>query len=280
MADVEFVQFHPTVLWLGEGSSGQQPLISEAVRGEGAFLVDRDGVRFMQGRHPLADLAPRDVVSRASSTGCADRRRPRLPRCPPPRRGVPRGTVPLHRGALSRARLRPGHRAASGRPGAALRQRRRAHRPRRPLVARRASTRVARCPAPASTAPTGSRPTPSSRASSSPTGSPTTSAPASGPASCPRRRRSSLEGPVELVRGKRRLDIQRAMTAGLWHSALGRRRWPRPRPPWVHCRRQRSGPTARSRGVPSRGRPPTCSTSDARSRMPLGCVRRPRRARA
>ena len=65
LADVEFVQFHPTVLWLGEGSSGQQPLISEAVRGEGAFLVDRDGVRFMEGRHPLADLAPRDVVSRA-----------------------------------------------------------------------------------------------------------------------------------------------------------------------------------------------------------------------
>jgi L-aspartate oxidase len=65
LADVEFVQFHPTVLWLGEGSSGQQPLISEAVRGEGAFLVDRDGVRFMQGHHPLADLAPRDVVSRA-----------------------------------------------------------------------------------------------------------------------------------------------------------------------------------------------------------------------
>ena len=65
LADVEFVQFHPTVLWLGAGSSGQQPLISEAVRGEGAFLVDGDGVRFMQGRHPLADLAPRDVVSRA-----------------------------------------------------------------------------------------------------------------------------------------------------------------------------------------------------------------------
>jgi L-aspartate oxidase len=47
VADVEFVQFHPTVLWLGPGSRGQQPLISEAVRGEGAFLVDRDGVRFM-----------------------------------------------------------------------------------------------------------------------------------------------------------------------------------------------------------------------------------------
>src|SRR6476620_5284681 len=65
LADVEFVQFHPTVLWLGEGSSGQQPLISEAVRGEGAFLVDRDGVRFMQGVHEMAVLAPRDVVSRA-----------------------------------------------------------------------------------------------------------------------------------------------------------------------------------------------------------------------
>jgi L-aspartate oxidase len=65
LADLEFVQFHPTVLYLGEGSSGQQPLISEAVRGEGAFLVDAEGVRFMQGTHPLADLAPRDVVSRA-----------------------------------------------------------------------------------------------------------------------------------------------------------------------------------------------------------------------
>jgi len=65
MADLEFVQFHPTVLWLGEGAGGQQPLISEAVRGEGAFLVDGDGVRFMQGVHELADLAPRDVVSTA-----------------------------------------------------------------------------------------------------------------------------------------------------------------------------------------------------------------------
>ena len=65
LADLEFVQFHPTVLWLGEGSRGQQPLISEAVRGEGAFLVDGAGDRFMQGRHPMADLAPRDVVSRA-----------------------------------------------------------------------------------------------------------------------------------------------------------------------------------------------------------------------
>jgi L-aspartate oxidase len=65
IADLEFVQFHPTVLYLGDSSRGQQPLISEAVRGEGAFLVDKNGVRFMQGVHELADLAPRDVVSRA-----------------------------------------------------------------------------------------------------------------------------------------------------------------------------------------------------------------------
>jgi L-aspartate oxidase len=65
IADLEFVQFHPTVLWLGEGASGQQPLLSEAMRGEGAFLVDRDAVRFMAGVHDLADLAPRDIVARA-----------------------------------------------------------------------------------------------------------------------------------------------------------------------------------------------------------------------
>ncbi|MCW2495879.1 L-aspartate oxidase [Jatrophihabitans sp.] len=63
--DLEFVQFHPTVAWLGPRSRGQQPLVSEAVRGEGAFLVDDDGVRFMQGQHELADLAPRDVVAKA-----------------------------------------------------------------------------------------------------------------------------------------------------------------------------------------------------------------------
>lgn len=65
VADLEFVQFHPTVLWLGPGARGRQPLISEAVRGEGAFLIDGSGNRFMTGRHPLADLAPRDVVAKA-----------------------------------------------------------------------------------------------------------------------------------------------------------------------------------------------------------------------
>jgi L-aspartate oxidase len=64
LADLEFVQFHPTVLWLGPSKTGQQPLISEAVRGEGAVLRDVHGRRFMAGRHPLGDLAPRDVVAK------------------------------------------------------------------------------------------------------------------------------------------------------------------------------------------------------------------------
>ena len=65
VADLEFVQFHPTVLWLGSDSRGRQPLISEAVRGEGAVLTDSSGRRLMAGLHPLADLAPRDVVAKA-----------------------------------------------------------------------------------------------------------------------------------------------------------------------------------------------------------------------
>ncbi|MCH0565136.1 MULTISPECIES: L-aspartate oxidase [unclassified Streptomyces] len=64
VSDLEFVQFHPTVLFLGPDVEGQQPLVSEAVRGEGAHLVDADGVRFMVGQHELAELAPRDVVAK------------------------------------------------------------------------------------------------------------------------------------------------------------------------------------------------------------------------
>ncbi|MCW5254374.1 MULTISPECIES: L-aspartate oxidase [unclassified Streptomyces] len=64
VSDLEFVQFHPTVLFLGADAEGQQPLVSEAVRGEGAHLVDADGVRFMLGQHELAELAPRDIVAK------------------------------------------------------------------------------------------------------------------------------------------------------------------------------------------------------------------------
>jgi L-aspartate oxidase len=60
--DMEMVQFHPTTLYVA-GSS--RALITEAVRGEGAYLVDRNGNRFMQDFHPQGELAPRDVVSRA-----------------------------------------------------------------------------------------------------------------------------------------------------------------------------------------------------------------------
>ena len=62
LADMEFVQFHPTALDTPENPLA---LISEAVRGEGAILVNSRGVRFMKGRHRLAELAPRDVVARA-----------------------------------------------------------------------------------------------------------------------------------------------------------------------------------------------------------------------
>ncbi|MFG2723259.1 L-aspartate oxidase [Streptomyces sp. NPDC048416] len=65
ISDIEFVQFHPTVLFLGADSEGQQPLVSEAVRGEGAHLVDAHGTRFMLGQHELAELAPRDIVAKA-----------------------------------------------------------------------------------------------------------------------------------------------------------------------------------------------------------------------
>ncbi|GAA2129311.1 L-aspartate oxidase [Kitasatospora kazusensis] len=65
VTDLEFVQFHPTVLWLGPEAEGQQPLVSEAVRGEGAYLVDADETRFMVGQHELNELAPRDIVAKA-----------------------------------------------------------------------------------------------------------------------------------------------------------------------------------------------------------------------
>lgn len=65
LADVEFMQFHPTVLWTGPGATGHRPLVTEAVRGEGAVLIDATGTRVMAGVHPLGDLAPRDVVSLA-----------------------------------------------------------------------------------------------------------------------------------------------------------------------------------------------------------------------
>jgi L-aspartate oxidase len=65
VSDLEFVQFHPTVLFLGPGAAGQQPLLSEAMRGEGARILDAAGESVMAGVHPLTDLAPRDIVAKA-----------------------------------------------------------------------------------------------------------------------------------------------------------------------------------------------------------------------
>ena len=120
----------------GNEHAAQQPLISEALRGEGAHLVDGDGKRFMVGParagragaarrggqgHPPGDAAP---------TG-ADHV---YPGRPAPRRRVPRAAVPDDRRVLPGRRRRPGRRPDPGRPGRPLRLRRRPHRPARPHV--------------------------------------------------------------------------------------------------------------------------------------------------
>ena len=73
VSDIEFIQFHPTMLFDGH-AGGRRPLITEALRGEGAILVDARGDSVTAGVHPMGDLAPRDVVAaaideRLSSTG-------------------------------------------------------------------------------------------------------------------------------------------------------------------------------------------------------------------
>ena len=75
LRDMEFMQFHPTVLYIA-GSS--RSLITEAMRGEGARLVDRDGHQFMNDYAPRGDLAPRDVVSRAIVTQMERTRHPNV----------------------------------------------------------------------------------------------------------------------------------------------------------------------------------------------------------
>ncbi|KWX25131.1 L-aspartate oxidase [Mycolicibacterium wolinskyi] len=64
VSDIEFIQFHPTMLFDAD-AGGRRPLITEALRGEGAILVDSQGNSVTEGVHPMGDLAPRDVVAAA-----------------------------------------------------------------------------------------------------------------------------------------------------------------------------------------------------------------------
>ncbi len=75
LRDMEFMQFHPTVLYMA-GSA--RHLLTEALRGEGAYLRDRHGHRFMPDYDPRAELAPRDVVSQAITAQMAKTRHPNV----------------------------------------------------------------------------------------------------------------------------------------------------------------------------------------------------------
>lgn len=75
IADPEFVQFHPTAIDIGQDPA---PLATEALRGEGAHLINATGARFMCDLHPLAELAPRDIVARAIFAEKQAGRRPML----------------------------------------------------------------------------------------------------------------------------------------------------------------------------------------------------------
>lgn len=70
-ADLEFMQFHPTALYLGADARGRQPLVTEAIRGAGAVLLDASGAPVMTNVHPLGALAPRDVVAAAITSRMA-----------------------------------------------------------------------------------------------------------------------------------------------------------------------------------------------------------------
>ena len=133
IADAEFVQFHPTALDVGRDPA---PLATEALRGDGATLINRSGERFMLKVHPLAELAPRDIVARAIHAEIAA--------------GAARSSIAARRSArrspkvsdrlslLPRRRDRPGARADPDSAGRALSHGRRADGCGRPHDRRRA----------------------------------------------------------------------------------------------------------------------------------------------
>ena len=124
--DMEFYQFHPTALWL---ESAPTFLLSEAMRGEGAILRNADGEPFMAGYHPMADLAPRDVVSRAIAAEM-DRSRRAAGDAGHIAPAGGHGDQPVPDDLRRVPALRLGHHpgADTGRAGGALHDGRRAHR--------------------------------------------------------------------------------------------------------------------------------------------------------
>ena len=162
VADMEFVQFHPTALAVGERAF----LISEAVRGDGAYLVDEDGERFMLDVTPTPSWRP---ASRGARRSSPQRKTGRPPFC---RLGTStpaqiRVAFPNLVGGLRGRGPRPDPRPDPGCAGRPLPDGRRRDRPRRRDHAGRALTPAASAPATGVTAPTGSPPTRCSSASSS-----------------------------------------------------------------------------------------------------------------
>lgn len=72
LVDLELVQFHPTALAADPDADGRLPLISEALRGAGAILLDRHGRRFLRDAHPAGEVGPRDVVARGIARAAAE----------------------------------------------------------------------------------------------------------------------------------------------------------------------------------------------------------------
>ena len=182
-------------------AGGRRPLITEALRGEGAILVDAQGNSVTAGVHPMGDLAPRDVVAAAIDARLTRDRRPmRLPRRPRDRRL--RATFPdRHRGLPGR-RHRPDPPTDPGRARRALQLRRRRHRRARPYRSARAVRGGRGGAHRACTAPTGWRPTACSRAwwsAAGPARPPPSTPPRPGTAArgCPSRRtRRALARPT------------------------------------------------------------------------------------